>query len=1023
MIPGWRWVCAGLLVLGLWGGVWAAPVQAETIDLDFGLPLFGLEEIRLEREKAPDFNFTLLKKYLAENETNSLAQLAALMRWMALIRLSDEQKAATLRRLVLDHFKGSDIAKRPQREVLNELWIRGLLLAADKDPDPKNLKDIEFEEFLLKAEDVLAGQPEYQMVKGVLFHALRNRPNGFFSPMRPLEDLKKALGLGPAHDPHFFFAMGQALRLLGTQENSLYLAIGAYEKASALMPVNGKLQNTLLGIYMGLHESFQAMKKPEPFWLEEAVYKKILTLFPNNPHALNNLGFLYAEFGLHRELAQSLCQRAVDRMPDNASFRDSLGWAAFKNQQYEKAETELRKSIELNPDAYEPYYHLGTLYYVTRKYELAIANYEKALQIKPEAPETLNNYAYLLAELDRDIDKAQAMAAKAVKLEPANASYLDTLGWVYFRLGRYDEAQRYLQKALQLTPDVGEILVHLGKVFLEQGRFGPALDYIKQAHRVDPRLDNIEQDLYLAITLKAQYGALEEYHRLFGAQADADKIKRMLLTIVGIYQSEGQFSHAIRLTKMCEALQRRELDLARPLFDFYRLDAASAAVAVGSSAAVLADERPTEAGGAGEAVAAPVGEEEAEPPMPTALPPVVKAGLAVHIGPVLFDVVASHLLAFPGFEQIALTLVVPDLRSPAASAWFDLQMPGLETRDPLGVLGYSLRLLGADDVPITSASEARRLQARLGRLDVWAVHQAGHLVMGFGKEIPPVDVAALEATFPYAADGLMGLFLDWPACTEAIPRLVRPFITNPVAPFQVVLSRYSWTDEGLRESSLLVPGAEVNPGFLKNLARDLYAYKVLLLRLGFTPTIQVKARDGLILLEAGYGGIPQMWVDRWAMLQPLRLLLQSRLDAWACTLRRVFFGGPLDALDRICPAGGQITVNGPVGTLECSVHRGPGLFPLPGLARDRCAFSRRRLTEMFQRLSPNVLKELPRDELRKRFQMEYNIPPCPAGGEFFFDEQGRVGCTFHRDGDMGGVLPPPAPDPSKDEENETEQER
>ncbi|RCK80895.1 MAG: TPR domain protein [Candidatus Ozemobacter sibiricus] len=1015
----------GLLVvlLASWGCLWSVPARAETIDLDFGLPLFGLEEIRLEREKAPDFNLVLLKKYLSENENNTLAPLAALMRWMALIRLSDEQKAATLRRLVLDLFKNGDLTKRPRQEVLNELWIRGLLLAADKEPDPKNLKDHEFEDFLLKAEDILAGQPEYFLVKGVLFHALRHRPNGFFSPMRPLEDLKKALGLAPAQDAHFFFVVGQALRLLGTQENSLYLAIGAYEKAASLMPTNGRLQNTLLGIYMGLHESYQAMKKPEPFWLEEAVYKKILTLFPNNPHALNNLGFLYAEYGLHRELAQSLCQRAVDRMPDNASFRDSLGWAAFKNQQYEKAETELRKSIELNPDAYEPYYHLGTLYYVTRKYELAIANYEKALQIKPDAPETLNNFAYLLAELDRDIDKALAMATKAVKLEPANASYLDTLGWVYYRLGRYDEAQRYLQKALQLTPEVGEILVHLGKVFLEQGKFGQALDYIKQAHRVDPRLDNIEQDLYLAITLKAQYGALEEYHRLFGAQVDPDKIKRILLTLVGVYQGEGLYAHAIRLTKLCEAIQRREIDLARPLFDFYRLDPASAAVAVGSQTAAPTArpaDRPTEGAGADEAVARG-GEEEAEPPMPIALPPVVKAGLAVHLGPVLFEQIAAHLLAFPGFEQLALTLVVPDLGAPAASAWFDLQMPGLANRDPLGVVSYALRLLGAEEVPISVASEGRRLQARLGRLEVWAIQQAGHLMMGFGPTVPAIDVAALEATFPYAADCLIGLFLDWPTCLDALPRLVRPFLPNPVAPFQVVLSRFFWTNEGFRESSLLVPGMDVTPGFLQSLARDLFAYKVMLLRLGFNPSIQVKARDGLIQLEAGYGGLPSRWQAWWTAVQPLRLLLKSRLDAWACALRRVFFGGPLEDLDKICPAGGQISVNGPTGALECSIHQGFALFPLPGLARDRCAYSRRRLTEMFQRLSPRILKELSPDELRKRFQMDYNIPPCPAGGEFFFDEQSRVRCTIHQDGDHKTGLPASAP--PKDDQNKTEQER
>ncbi len=1010
-----RWVLLFVVCLG-WLSVGA--VRAETADLDFGLPLFGLEEIRLEREKAPDFNLSLLKKYLAENENHGLAQMAALFRWVVLIRLSDEPRAAALKKIALDHLRVEDPARAPKQAVLNDLLLRGLLLAADKEPDPKNVKDHELEDALLKAEDLLADMPEYHLVKGILFHLLRSRPNEFFAPMRPLEDLKKALAMGPSSDPHFFYVIGQAFRLLGTQENSLYLAIGSLEKAAALVPANGKLQNTLLGIYMGLHESYQNLKKPEPFWLEEAVYKKILTLFPNNPHALNNLGFLYAEYGLNRELAQSLCQRAVDRLPENASFRDSLGWAAFKNQQYDKAEAELLKSIELNPDVYEPYYHLGTLYYVTHRYDKAIAQYDKALQIKPEAPETLNNYAYLLSELDRDIEKALAMATKAVKLEPSNASYIDTLGWVYFRLGKLDEAHRYLQKALQLSPDVAEILVHLGKVYLEQGKFNAALDYIKQAHRVDPRQDNLEQDLYLAITLKAHYGALEEYHRLFGAQVNPEKIKSILLTLIGIYQGEGQYSQAIRITRMCEALKRGELDLSKPLFNFYQLDQASGPVQAPASG------EPSTAGATEAADDGPAGAaREAEPAMPDAMPEVADAAFAIHFGPVIFEFLASRLVAFPGFEQLAMTILVQDILSPSTSARFDLQMPQLDQRDPLAALDYYLRLFGAPPASVEEVEGGRRLRGNLGRIPIWAFHLGDHLVLGFTAEPPPVpDVKRLEKTFPYDAEALMGLYVNWNAWEARVPRLLLAFLPNPFAPFRAILSHYQWNAEGLHEASLLVPGVEVNPGFMKALARDLYAYKVLLLKMGFAPAIQVKAREGLILIEADYGGVPAGWRERAALLQPLWFVLQPRWQAWVCALRRVCFGGTLQDLPTLCPAGGVVTVSGPTGTLECSVHRGPGLFPLPGLARDRCAYSCQRLTDMFQRLSPRVLQELPRDELLKKFLVDYNIPSCPTGGVLSLGADGKVGCSFHRESEAG-PSPEPVSAPAREGQTENEQTR
>lgn len=560
-------------------------IYAEFLDFDFGLPIFGIEELRLEREKSPSFNIALLTKYLSENKDNLLANLSALHKFVNLIKLSDEEKAKELKKLLqLEVISNlTKIFEEKNKEniisenyvVLIELWVKGLLLALDRDIDVDNVKDEEFENFIISIDDKLEKMPEYWLIKGLIFSLLRDRPNKYFAPMQPFEDFKNALARAPERAAHFYFVLGQAFRSLGTNERNLYLAIACYERASSIVPGNARLQNTLLSIYMALHEHFQSIQRPQPFWLEEAVYKKILTLQPNNPYALNNLGYLYAEYGVNRQLAQELCQRAVDMMPNNAAFRDSLGWAAFKNQNYEKAEKELKLAIELNPTLFEPYYHLGTLYYVTKKLDKAVQYYDKAVQLKPNSAEVLNNYAYLLAELNTNIEKAYELALKAVNLEPSNPSYLDTLGWVYYRLKKFDEAKNYLQKALKLAPNVGEIHYHIGKLYFDQMNFTEALTYLKQAYSLDPHIENLEKEIFQTVTLKSFFDALADYHKTFLEKANPEYIKRILMNIVSFYQSEGLYNEAINLIKLCNDLSNKNVNLTQPLFSYYRLDTLS----------------------------------------------------------------------------------------------------------------------------------------------------------------------------------------------------------------------------------------------------------------------------------------------------------------------------------------------------------------------------------------------------------------------------------------------------------------
>ncbi len=119
----------------------------------------------------------------------------------------------------------------------------------------------------------------------------------------------------------------------------------------------------------------------------------------------------------------------------------------------------------------------GAMFERTKQYDAAEREFRKVLQIDPDHAGTLNYLGYMLADRNIRLDEAQKMIDKAVELEPQNGAFLDSLGWVYFRQNKLEEAAGYLQKALQLPSVAKDPTVHdhLGDVYFKQGKIREAI--------------------------------------------------------------------------------------------------------------------------------------------------------------------------------------------------------------------------------------------------------------------------------------------------------------------------------------------------------------------------------------------------------------------------------------------------------------------------------------------------------------------------------------------------------------------
>jgi Flp pilus assembly protein TadD len=100
----------------------------------------------------------------------------------------------------------------------------------------------------------------------------------------------------------------------------------------------------------------------------------------------------------------------------------------------------------------------------------AEAEYRKALDLDPNNPLVLNNIAYSMVERNEKLDEALQMIRRAVDLAPHNGSFIDSLGWIYFKLGKLDEAERYLTDAAQLVTTSPTIQEHLGDLYQRRGK-------------------------------------------------------------------------------------------------------------------------------------------------------------------------------------------------------------------------------------------------------------------------------------------------------------------------------------------------------------------------------------------------------------------------------------------------------------------------------------------------------------------------------------------------------------------------
>ncbi len=135
------------------------------------------------------------------------------------------------------------------------------------------------------------------------------------------------------------------------------------------------------------------------------------------------------------------------------------------------------------------FYQRGIAYERLKEWEKAEPNFRKALELYPDQPQVLNYLGYSWVDKNMNLDEGLELIQRAVDLRPSDGYIVDSLGWAFYRLGRYDDAVRELERAVGLMPADPILNDHLGDAYWRVGRKLEAGFQWNHALALDPEPD------------------------------------------------------------------------------------------------------------------------------------------------------------------------------------------------------------------------------------------------------------------------------------------------------------------------------------------------------------------------------------------------------------------------------------------------------------------------------------------------------------------------------------------------------
>jgi tetratricopeptide (TPR) repeat protein len=282
------------------------------------------------------------------------------------------------------------------------------------------------------------------------------------------------------------------LAMVSLAEGKADEAIGFYNNA---LTIDGAHFNAL----RGLTNIYAAQKKTAD---AHARIDQAIAAQPNNASLHFLKGRIYA-FEMNAQAAEGEFRRALEIDGNYLAAYSALAALFVNTNQQQRAIEEYRRIVERQPDNPAIYTLIGMLEMAQQNVDAAIDNYRKALSLDQNAF-AANNLAWLYAIHDKgNLDEALRLAQSAVQSNPEVSSFVDTLGWVYYKKGLYGVAAEHLRKAVSVDETVARrnngtpsptFHYHLGAALAAKGEKSAARREMENALKLSEKTSFPEAD-------------------------------------------------------------------------------------------------------------------------------------------------------------------------------------------------------------------------------------------------------------------------------------------------------------------------------------------------------------------------------------------------------------------------------------------------------------------------------------------------------------------------------------------------
>lgn len=252
----------------------------------------------------------------------------------------------------------------------------------------------------------------------------------------------------------------ESLELLLSREGALYSRMDRYDDALAVYQRLGELRPDahlvpfmIGGLYLDKGDTLKAYD----------AFKEATRLAPDEPRYWD-LRIRVAMILGDSTAAIAATDSALTFNPDEPSLLTLGSGIYLRYNLDDKAIQALEHAVALDSSDVSSLVNLGFALHEKKDWDKAEKVYDRALALEPDSPQVLNNFAYMLAVSGRRLPDALDYIDRALQQQPENASYIDTKGWILYRMGKLQEALDTLQKAAALDDNNPEILDHLGDV-------------------------------------------------------------------------------------------------------------------------------------------------------------------------------------------------------------------------------------------------------------------------------------------------------------------------------------------------------------------------------------------------------------------------------------------------------------------------------------------------------------------------------------------------------------------------------